>query len=280
VFARVWGASLGPAATPAEAAARLAEATVDRVHAWRRDLDTLVEPRHGHAPAPMASAELAAWTGEHPTGPARDGERIGDIVLAAGEPAWLGVHRHDPSRPTLPGGAIDVGVPVDPEAPSRAGRKLEEAIAWARLPVAAGDVALDVGAAPGGATLALARRGVTVYAVDPGELAPAVRARPEVHHLAITLAALRWEQLPPRVDWLLLDVHLAPQVAIHEVLRLAPAVRETLRGAVLTLKLNDWAFVDELPVLAARIAGLGLPRVRLRHLPSNRREVCAVATRA
>src|SRR5580704_9235807 len=54
VFARVWGASLGPATTPAEAAARLAEANVDRVHAWRRDLDTLVEPRHGHAPAAVA----------------------------------------------------------------------------------------------------------------------------------------------------------------------------------------------------------------------------------
>jgi hypothetical protein len=49
---------------------------------------------------------------------------------------------------------------------------------------------------------------------------------------------------------------------------------------VITLKLNDWAFVDELPALVARIQALGLPNVRLRHLPSNRREVCAVAQRA
>lgn len=40
---------------------------------------------------------------------------------------------------------------------------------------------------------------------------------------------------------------------------------------------NELAFVDELPALTARIAALGLPDVRLRHLPSNRREVCAVA---
>ncbi len=74
-------------------------------------------------------------------------------------------------------------------------------------------------------------------------------------------------------------VHLAPQVALHEVARLAPALRDRLRGAVITLKLDDWAFVDELPAFAARIAALGVPDVRLRRLPSNRRELCAVATR-
>ena len=104
-------------------------------------------------------------------------------------------------------------------------------------------------------------------------------AIPGVHHLRIKVGALRWEQLPPRVDWLLVDVNLAPQVALHEVARLMPPLRDTLRGAVITLKLNDWAFVDELPALVRRIEAMGLPRVRLRHLPSNRREVCAVALR-
>ena len=47
-----------------------------------------------------------------------------------------------------------------------------------------------------------------------------------------------------------------------------------------TLKLNDWSFVAELPKLVERIRALGLPDVRLRHLPSNRREVCAVALTA
>jgi 23S rRNA (cytidine2498-2'-O)-methyltransferase len=128
--------------------------------------------------------------------------------------------------------------------------------------------------------MALARRGLEVWAVDPGDLAPQVLALPGVHHLQLKVGALRWEHLPPRVDWLLVDVNLAPQVALHEVARLMPRLREHLRGAVITLKLNDWAFVDELPVLAERIAQMGLPALRLRHLPSNRREVCAVAQRA
>jgi hypothetical protein len=81
------------------------------------------------------------------------------------------------------------------------------------------------------------------------------------------------------VDWLLVDVNLAPQVAVHEVARLMPKLKATLRGCVFTLKLNELSFVAELPVLAERIRAFGLADVRMRHLPSNRREICCVALR-
>jgi hypothetical protein len=97
--------------------------------------------------------------------------------------------------------------------------------------------------------------------------------------VAKKVGALRWEELPPRIDWLLVDVNLAPQVALHEVGRLMPRLKAALRGAVFTLKLNDWTFVAELPAMVERIRQMGLPDVRMRHLPSHRREVCAVALR-
>jgi 23S rRNA (cytidine2498-2'-O)-methyltransferase len=262
VFARVWGKSLGAARDPADAAHRLGYLGISRLHVFPRD----------------AEADLAPWERAIveqvgvPVGLAEPGDVVADVIVAAGEPAWLGLHRHDDTHVAGPGGAIPVDVPSD--APSRAYAKVLEAIAWAELPVGAGQIALEIGAAPGGAALALARRGLEVYAVDPGD----VVADPAIHHLRTKVGALRWEQLPPRVDWLLLDVNLAPQVALHEVARLIPPLRDQLRGAILTLKLNEWSFVDELPALIARIAGFGLPRVRVRHLPSNRREVCAVAT--
>lgn len=261
VFAHVWGRSIGSAADPAGAAALLADLGADRVHAFPRD--------------PEVAVDLSPWQALGPGGPAAPGELVADVIVAPGEPAWLGLHRHDDARPAHPGGAIPVEIP--PDAPSRAYAKIEEAIAWARLPVAAGQVALEIGAAPGGAALALARRGLLVWGVDPGALAPQVLAHPNVRHVSKKVGALRWEELPPRVDWLLVDVNLAPQVALHEVARLMPPLLPKLRGAVLTLKLNDWAFVDDLPSLADRIRGMGLPDVRMRHLPSNRREVCAVA---
>jgi 23S rRNA (cytidine2498-2'-O)-methyltransferase len=261
VFARVWGRSVGAAPDPAAAAGQLATLKPDRVHVFARD--------------PETPTDLTPWLALGPGGDARDGELVADVIVAPDEPAWLGVHRHSAARPPGPGGDIPVDMPA--ESPSRAYAKIEEAIAWAQLPVAAGQVALEIGAAPGGAVLALARRGLDVWAVDTGDLAPAVAALPNVHHLAKKVGAVRWEELPARVDWLLVDVNLAPQVALHEISRLMPKLRPTLQGAVITLKMNDWKFVDELPRLVARIGELGLPDVRLRHLPSNRREVCAVA---
>lgn len=264
-FARVWGRSIGAAGDPAAAAMQLGGVGATRVHVFARDPE----------PAPGGEVDLAPWQVLGPGGPAAPGELVADVIVAAGEPAWLGVHRHGAGRSPHPGGAFPVELPAD--APSRAYAKIEEAIAWAALPIEAGQVALEIGAAPGGAVLALARRGLTVIGVDTGALAPVVLALPGVTHLAKKVGALRWEELPDVVDWLLVDVNLAPQVALHEIARLMPKLRPTLRGAVITLKMNDWKFVSELPRLVERIRELGLPDVRLRHLPSNRREVCAVA---
>jgi 23S rRNA (cytidine2498-2'-O)-methyltransferase len=265
VFAQVWGRSIGAASDPATAALQLGSLGATRVHVFARE--------------PEVAVDLAPWQALGTGGPAELGELVADVIVAPGhgEPAWLGAHRHDRFRVAHAGGAIPVEVPGD--APSRAYAKIEEAIAWAALPIEAGHVALEIGAAPGGAVLALARRGVDVWGVDTGELAPNVLALPNVHHVAKKVGALRWEELPPRIDWLLVDVNLAPQVALHEVGRLMPRLRTTLRGAVFTLKLNDWTFVAELPALVERIRQMGLPDVRMRHLPSNRREICAVALR-
>jgi 23S rRNA (cytidine2498-2'-O)-methyltransferase len=265
VFARVWGRSLGAAATPADAARQLEALAPTHVHVFARDPDA-------------ADTDLAPWRaalGTARSDVAASGDLVADVIVATQEPAWIGAHRHDEHHVPYPGGLIPVEMPAD--APSRAYAKIEEAIAWRALPVERGQVALEIGAAPGGAVMALARRGLEVYGVDTGELAPHVRALPGVHHLAMKVGALRWEQLPPRVDWLLVDVNLAPQVALHEVARLMPRLRPTLRGAVITLKLNDVTFVDALPALTQRIAEFGFTDVRLRHLPSNRREICVVA---
>jgi 23S rRNA (cytidine2498-2'-O)-methyltransferase len=123
---------------------------------------------------------------------------------------------------------------------------------------------------------------VHVYGVDAAAMDAAVMAArgpsgAKVTHLAKKVGALRWEELPGRVDWLLCDVNLAPQVALHELARLMPPLRKTLRGAVITLKLNDPAFVDELPRLLGRVRDLGFASVACTHLPSNRQEACAVA---
>ena len=281
-WARVWGASLGRAGTAAEALAHL-PADVTRLHVFSRDPDA------DGAAARIAEVE-ADWRAAGgarfaPEAAARDGELVVDVIVDGGgdAPALFGVHRHGPGRSPFPGGALPVEVPAD--APSRAYAKIEEAIAWAGLPVAPGHVAVEVGSAPGGAAYALARRGVTVWGVDPAAMDAAVLAfvghsGARVHHVAESLAAVRWEALPRHVDWLLVDVNVAPAVALHGVARLVPAWKKTLRGAVLTLKMNDAGVRRGLPGYLERIRQLGFTSVDVTHLPSNRHELCAIARRA
>jgi 23S rRNA (cytidine2498-2'-O)-methyltransferase len=278
-WARVWGASIGRADNAGEALARI-PAEARRLHVYERDL---AAGGARHAADDVAAALRDAAPGRFQGGTrALDGELVADVIVADGDPWFLGVHRHGPGRSPWPGGAFAVDVPAD--APSRAYAKIEEAIAWAELPVAAGHVAVEIGSSPGGAAYALARRGVTVWGVDPGEMDATVLAfvgpgAARVHHVHETLASVRWEMLPRAVDWLLLDVNLAPPVALHGLARLVPAWKKKLRGAVLTLKMNDAAMRHGLPTWLERVAGFGFSDVRVTHLPSNHSELCVVARR-
>jgi 23S rRNA (cytidine2498-2'-O)-methyltransferase len=281
VFARVWGASLGRATSAEDVTALLGAepglaATGLRLHVFARD------PAAADAAAEVTRLREALLAGARflPETQPQAGDLVVDVVVAPGEPCLVGLHQHGAGRWGVPGGLPEVVVP--PESPSRAFAKIEEAILWAGLDVRPGNVALEIGSAPGGAALALARRGVTVWGVDsapmnPGVLAYRGPAAARVEHLPIKIDALRWEDLPPRVDWLLLDVNLAPPVALHAIQRFLPRLRRTLRGAVLTLKLNDQRIIDGIPATLARIRRMGFRDVRASHLPSNHRELCCVA---
>jgi 23S rRNA (cytidine2498-2'-O)-methyltransferase len=281
IFARASGISLGPARDVAAIGAALPETA--RLHVFERDVARPGEEPPGFVPGARADALGAALHAASPTrfhdgARARPGELVLDVVVAPTdeEPPWLGAHRHAGDRSPWPGGHWPIEVP--PTAPSRAYRKLEEALAWSRAPLRAGDVAVEIGSAPGGASFALLRRGLEVVGVDPGEMAPVVlgfegKDGNRFRHLPVAVGALRREALPGRVHWLLLDVNLAPQVALHNMRRLVATLRRDLLGVLFTLKLNDWSMAREVPALVARVAAMGLGAVRATQLPSNRQEV-------
>ncbi len=302
VFARAYGASLGTVRSLAELTALLAtlpfqgSAAPLRLHVFARE---------GHKPGASAvdseaTPDLDAVTqailttnppGLLVTGPAqRSGEWVLNVVLPptadgptsgdhsdaiSGEPWLVGVHRHGPAHSPHPGGRPSLRLPAD--APSRAWLKLEEGLAFSRLPLSPGEVAVEIGSAPGGASWALLSRGLRVVGVDPGAMDPRVLASPRFTHLKTTLGELRREQLPSRVDWLLLDVNLAPQVALHQLRRIVSTLRPTLRGALLTLKLNSWDLADQVPRFLAQVQAMGFEPPRATQLASNRQEICIAA---
>ena len=290
VFARASGMSLGAVRDLPSAIARIANLRAQAegaplcLQVVERDLFRPDEEPPGYRRGALAlalDAALRAQAGQlfvARTLP-QPGDLVHSAIVAKDDPWVLGLHRHVKARCPYPGGRFPLALPAD--VPSRAYAKIEEAIQTFALPVRAGDIALELGAAPGGAAYALARRGVSVLAVDPAQMEPYVLnfrgpSAARVSHFQKPMAALHRSELPASVQWLLLDVHLAPQIALRTARKVASWFRESLLGAVLTLKLNDWAFADQVDSFLAQAAEMGLSAPRAKQLASHRQELCVV----
>lgn len=285
-FARAYGHSLGRAA---DVAATLGWATTLpaaplRLHVFEREPDKPADERDRNVAGSRAIAleqALRAAAPERflPGVEARPGDLVLDVITAPSEHApedlFVGWHKHDRTRGRFPGGVAHAWVP--PSAPSRAWAKIEEAILWSGLVPRAGEVAVEIGSSPGGASYALLERGLTVHGVDPGEMAPLVLAYKDrfIHH-ALPAAEVNRKDLPHKFQWLASDVNLAPMVALKYVERFVALAHGGLRGAFITLKLNDDGVFAALPKLANRIERLGARQVRYVQLPSHRSEIAAI----
>ena len=166
-----------------------------------------------------------------------------------------------------------------PGAPSRSAAKLEEALLWflgedAGSILASGMSAVDLGAAPGGWTWVLARRGLRVTAVDHGKLAPAADAAGAVRHLSADAFTFR----PPRpVDWMVCDV-------VDKPARSAELVQRWLsqgwcRHTMFNLKLPMKQRHAEVTRLLSRLQGVAGTRIEARQLYHDREEITVFASR-
>jgi 23S rRNA (cytidine2498-2'-O)-methyltransferase len=286
-LARVWGEGLGLAEHVEEVLALAPEGPL-RLHVFARDArprrrGSDIEPdAEGKVRALELEAELRSRRSFLDGPVAANGDRVLDVVVGGRDPMYVGWHVHGPDAVAWPGGRIPVEVP--PDAPSRAYRKLEEVLAWSRLPIAPGDVAVEIGASPGGAALALVRRGVEVVAIDPAPLAGAVVAYvgpggARVRHLACAVGGVRREDLPRGARWLLSDVNLAPPVAFRYLARIAAKLGPSVRGVLWTAKLNDARMASAIPSFVRRVGELGMREVRAIQLPAHRRELAIVGWR-
>lgn len=203
------------------------------------------------------------------------GDLVLDLAVAKDEPTMVGVHVHGPSDSPHPGGDPRTVLPI--EAPSRAYLKLEEALAFGGGTIGPNDVVVEAGCAPGGASLAMLRRGARVIGIDPGDVAPVLGTFGDrFTHLAMPVGAVTREMLPKRATVLVCDVHLAPAIAIRAMRRLVAMYRASLRLFVMTLKLNDRRIADDIPRLLEQLRALGPRSLVATQLPANRQEITVV----
>ncbi len=295
-FARAHGRSLGRATSVDEVLALAASllrpqtssSACVRLHVFERDPDRPADERDLGVAGTRAAAFDVALRAAAPgrffdAVEAQAGDIVLDVVVAAAEEPddgiFVGWHRHDPSHGPFPGGVPHVAIPE--AAPSRAWAKLEEAIRWSSLVPRVGEHAVELGSAPGGASFALLERGLHVHGVDPGVMDPRVltytgASGNRFTHHALPAAEVARKDLPRRYAWLTCDVNLAPMIALKYVERFVALAHGGLRGAFITLKLNDDGVFEALPRLGLRIAKLGAAGVRYTQLPSHRREIVAI----
>ncbi len=212
-----------------------------------------------------------------------DGRFIVSVVDRPGG-SFVGIHRHRPGLSPDPGG--DPRFEVPETAPSRAWLKLEEANRIVPLPMAAGDVVIEVGCAPGGQTRALLDRGCVVVGVDPNRMDERIASDGHFTHLHCSAnhvdADLLLKTLPGPARFIVVDINQRPLAALSSVSAIVAACKDTLRGGLFTLKLGDWALIKELPAWRSRLEGMfgGQVQTWATQLPANRQELTVIVLRS
>jgi len=205
-------------------------------------------------------------------------ERLPQVCLLDEKNVLVGYRVRNNSSP-FPAGIPRLRLPAG--APSRSALKLEEALQVLldeeerRRYLRPGLRAVDLGAAPGGWSLALARRGLLVTAIDRARLAPLVAENDLIEHLREDGFTYR----PPRpVEWLFCDI-------IDQPTRVAIRVSEWLRRgwcrrALFNLKLPMKKRLEQVKRDLGRLhqaVGKKNLQFRCRQLYHDRREVTCYA---
>jgi 23S rRNA (cytidine2498-2'-O)-methyltransferase len=162
---------------------------------------------------------------------------------------------------------------VGADRPSRATRKVEEALHWFGVAPGPGELCVDLGAAPGGWSWALLKRRARVIAVDPALLRPDIATHRGLTH--VQDSAFRFAPDEP-VDWLFCDMAWRP-------LEVAALLEKWGRNRwasflVANLKLPMKRKAEMVERLRS-VVGRGWERVKARQLYHDREEITLIASR-
>lgn len=271
-LATVIGESLGRCDTVATLASLLTE-PISAVHIFRREV---LPPEQGPDPVleELRSAVCALRLPMDSQSP-----WIADVIVGEhGEPLMVGRHRKGLPAHPCPGALPELTLPA--HAPSRAWLKMRQSLAWLELGEAElkGRSALELGSAPGGASLALLEMGMQVIGVDSAAMHPQLLSHPQFTHLRQSAGAVGPKDLPMRVDLLCCDMNLHPGVSLRYCRKLCRLLQP--RWIIFTLKINDDAVASEMEDWLDSLRSWAPSEVHARTLPANRREITVVSSMA
>jgi len=238
------------------------------VQAWASGMPTI-----GFGAA-EAAQEIVAALRDEGFQPVRAGAAYTLSCALVGSDAILGLNRRDAALCDWPGGKVRLG--RTKEQVSRAEFKLEELFDIFGLRVPDGGKALDLGAAPGGWTRILRQHGLTVWAVDPGDLDPSLADDRSIHHSRTTAGEfLRSTRV--RFDVVVNDMRMEPKLSCRMMIDAAARLNPGGLGVV-TLKTGSRHVLETVRSCLQMLAGT-FEIVHARQLHHNRHEVTVVVRR-
>lgn len=203
----------------------------------------------------------------------RKGETVTLIIMAGENEFWVGSYTLQGHHFQSPGEVSSILVRED--VPSRAYYKMAEAYEAFELPMDNQERVLELGSAPGGASLFLLEQDLKVLGVDPADMDPKVTKFFDFKHLKKPFEILSEEDIKVDVDWIVSDINLPPTVVLKEVFRLMIFLEP--RGVILNLKINDLKHLETVATVREKFRKQGFSKVELKYLPSHRREIALIA---
>lgn len=200
------------------------------------------------------------------------GETVTLIMMVGQNEYWVGEYELKRTHFQTPGEVSSI-IERD-DVPSRAYYKLAELFEAYDLPFDHQERVLELGSAPGGASLFLIEQDQLVLGVDPAEMDEQVKKKFGFKHLKIPFEHLNQGHFNDDVDWIVSDINLPPNIVMKEVERLLDFLGP--KGLILTLKVNEFKHVSAMPDYMDRIRRFGF-KVDLKYVPSHRKEIALIA---
>lgn len=203
------------------------------------------------------------------------GETVTLVMMIGPDEFWVGSYTLKKSHFQTPGEVSSIEVK---EVPSRAYYKLAEAFEAFDLPFDHQERVLELGSAPGGASLFLLEQDMIVLGVDPADMDKRVSSNIDFKHIRRPFETIVADDFKEDVDWIVSDINLPPTVVLKEVYRMLTFLNP--RGLVLTLKMNQSKHLEVVASVREQVRKLGFKTVELKYLPSHRQEIALIALRS